>query len=53
VKTPRIRFAAAIPIEKKPMTSSARFGPAEIAAAKAAPPARASDKAGIDWSQGL
>jgi uncharacterized protein (DUF4415 family) len=52
VKTPRIRFPAAMPIEKKPMTSSARFSPAEIAAAKAASPARSSSKAGIDWSQG-
>ena len=34
------------------MTSSARFSPAEIAAAKAAAPARTSGKAKIDWSQG-
>jgi uncharacterized protein (DUF4415 family) len=34
------------------MTSSTRVSPAEIAAAKAAAPARASSKAGIDWSQG-
>ena len=40
-----------MPIAKKPMTSSARFSPAEIAAAKAAAPARASRNAKIDWSQ--
>ena len=41
-----------MPIAKKPMTSSARFSPAEIAAAKAAAPARASSKAKTDWSEG-
>ena len=34
------------------MTSSTRFSPAEIAAAKAAAPARSSGKAKIDWTQG-
>ena len=41
-----------MPIAKKPMTSSTRFSPAEIAAAKAAAPARSSNKAKIDWAQG-
>jgi uncharacterized protein (DUF4415 family) len=40
-----------MPIAKKPMTSSARFSPAEIASAKAAAPARVSGKAKVDWSQ--
>ena len=34
------------------MTSSARFSPSEIAAAKAAAPARASNKDKVDWGQG-
>ncbi len=34
------------------MTSSVRFSAAEIAAAKAAAPARVSRKAKVDWSQG-
>lgn len=34
------------------MTSSTRFSPAQITAAKAAAPARASSKAKIDWSEG-
>ena len=34
------------------MTSSARFSPAEIAAAKAAAPAEAPGKTNIDWSEG-
>jgi uncharacterized protein (DUF4415 family) len=41
-----------MPIAKKPTTSSARFSPAEIAAAKAAAPARVSGKAEIDWTEG-
>ena len=41
-----------MPIAKKLMTSSARFSPAEIAAAKAAAPARSSSKSKIDWTQG-
>ena len=41
-----------MPIAKKPPTTSAHFSPAEIAAAIAAAPARASGKAKIDWSQG-
>lgn len=34
------------------MTSSTRFSPAEIAAAKAAAPARSSSKISIDWTKG-
>ncbi len=34
------------------MTSSARFSPAQMAAAKAAAPARSSSKAKIDWTEG-
>jgi len=41
-----------MPIAKKPMTSSAHFSPAEIAAAKAAAPVRTSSKDKIDWSEG-
>jgi uncharacterized protein (DUF4415 family) len=41
-----------MPIAKKPTTSSARFSPAEIAAAKAAATVRTSRKDKIDWSKG-
>jgi uncharacterized protein (DUF4415 family) len=41
-----------MPIAKKQMTSSVRFGAAEIAAAKDVAPARSSGKARIDWSEG-
>ena len=41
-----------MPIAKKPMTSSARFSPPEIAAAKAAAPERTPAKAKVDWIQG-
>ncbi len=34
------------------MTSSARFSPAQIAAAKSAAPARSSSKTRIDWTKG-
>lgn len=40
-----------MPIAKKPMTSSTRFSPAEIAAAKAAAPSRPSRRPTIDWTQ--
>lgn len=42
-----------MPIAKKPKTSSARFSPAEIAAAKAAAPVRATGNAKVDWPQGI
>jgi len=41
-----------MPIAKKPMTSSVRFSPAEIAAAKAAVVDSKPAESKIDWSQG-
>ncbi len=52
--TPRISFHAAMPIEKKPMTTSKPFSAEDIASAKAAAAERPTGKApGVDWSQGV
>ena len=38
-----------MPTAKKPTTTSVRFSPTEIAAAKAAAPAQSSSKSKVDW----
>jgi uncharacterized protein (DUF4415 family) len=42
-----------MPTAKKPTTTSARFSPSEIAAAKAASSARPSGRANVDWSNAI
>jgi BrnA antitoxin of type II toxin-antitoxin system len=42
-----------MPTAKKPMATSVRFSKAEIAAAKAAAPARSSGKSNVEWSKGV
>ena len=42
-----------MPTAKKPTTTSSRFSPPDIAAAKAASIKRASNTAGVDWSSAI
>ena len=51
--TPRISSPAAMPTAKKLTTTSSRFSPSEIAAAKAASVKRSSSKAKVDWSNAI
>ena len=51
--TPRISSPAAMPTAKKPTTTSSRFSPSEIAAAKVHSNARPPGKAKVDWSNAI